>query len=424
MSTPTPPGPDGPAPPLWRQPEYLRLWGGQVVSNYGAHASGIAYPLLILALTQSPKLASYAAVLRMLPYLLFSLPVGALIDRWNRRRVMLVCHAGRVVAVASLPLAMWADVLSLAQVYLVALAEGGFHVFFNIAETAALPRVVAKAQLPDATAQNQAGFGAAAVAGPATGAWLMQTLGRAWPFVLDLVCHLASLWALWRMRTDFTPAAAVPSGRGFMRQLGADMAEGLRWLWHERLVRDMALITGGLNMVQAAVPLLLIVLAREVGASEAETGLVFSLGGVGAIAGALVGPLVQRRLGFGTVVVGTIALQALLFPLYLVGTGALGLGLVYALIMFFGPIYNVVQFSHRIALIPDGLQGRVNAGFRLVCFSLNPLGAAGCGWLLEHHGSTATVVVFGGCWALIALAAALDPAVRQATHASRHRPQA
>ena len=395
--------------PLWRQREYMLLWGGQVVSNLGAHASGIVYPLLILAITQSPAAASWATVLRILPYLLLSLPVGALIDRWNRRLVMIVCHAGRLLVVATLPVAMWADVLTLEHIYVVAVLEGGFHVFFNIAETAALPRVVAIAQLPQATGQNQAGFGAAAVVGPALGAWLMQAAGRAWPFVLDAVCHLAGLLALWRMRTPFEPR---PSTRP--ANLRAEMAEGLRWLWRERLVRDMALITGALNAVQAAVPLLLIVLAKQTGAGEAQTGLLFSIGGAGAILGAVIGPAVQRRFGFGPVIIGTLVIQALLFPLYVLGVGPLSLGLVYALIMFFSPIYNVVQFSYRIALIPDGLQGRVNSSFRLVAFGLNPAGALLCGWLLEHHGSNITVAVFGSCWALIALAAALNPAVRNA----------
>lgn len=387
----------------------MLLWSGQVVANLGASASAIVYPLLILAITQSPALASYAGVLRILPYLALSLPVGALIDRWNRRQVMLVCHLGRLLSVASLPLAMAFDALTLQQIYGVAVLEGAFHVFFNIAETAALPRVVPTRQLPAATGQNQAGYGAAAVAGPALGAWLMDAFGRAWPFVLDVLCHLAGTLALWRMRTPFAPAPALKP-----RNLKAEVAEGLRWLWRERLVRDMALITGGLNGVQAAVPLLLIVLAQQAGASTAQTGLVFSIGGVGAILGALAGPLVQRRFSFGQVIIGTLVLEAALFPFYALGSGPWSLGLVYAAIMFCSPIYNVVQFSHRIALIPDGLQGRVNSSFRLVAFLPNPLGAALCGWLLEHHGSGAALVVFGSWWALIALAAALNRAVRHA----------
>jgi len=268
----------------------MLLWSGQVVTTLGAQASSIIYPLLILALTSSPAQASLATALRIVPYLLLSLPVGALIDRWDRRRVMIVCHVARGAAIATLPLAMAFDALTVAHIYVVAVLEGALHVFFNIAETAALPRVVDKAELPQATAQNQAGFAAATVVGPALGTWLYQVAGKGVPFVVDTVTHVLGALALWRMRTSFTPAPVIKRP-----DLRAEVVEGLRWLWHHRLIRDMALITGGLNFLSTATPLLLIVLAKEQGASEAQIGLVFSIGGLGAILGALVGGQIQRR---------------------------------------------------------------------------------------------------------------------------------
>lgn len=386
-----------------------------MVSTLGAQSTSLIYPLLILALTGSPAQASWAAALRMLPYLLLSLPVGALIDRWDRRRVMLVCHGGRVLAVLSLALAIATDHLLLVHIYGVAVVEGAFHVFFNIAETASLRRVVALPQLPQATAQNQAGFAAAGVVGPALGSWLFQAAGRAVPFVVDVLCHLAGAWAVWRMRTSFTPAP-VQAGR----RLRSEVAEGLRWLWQQRLVRDMALITSGVNFVQAAIPLLLIVRARELGASEAQIGLVFSLGGIGAVAGAALGAAVAHRLSFVQAIAGSMAIQAALLPLMLWGSTPWWLGVVYALFMLVGPVYNVVQFSHRIALIPDALQGRVNSSFRLVAFALHPVGAALCGLLLERSGSLPTIWVFGLVYGVLALVALFDPPVRHAPRLSGH----
>ena len=398
--------------PLWRQREYMLLWSAQVCTTLGAQASGIVYPLLILALTGSPAQASWAAALRMVPYLALSLPVGALIDRWDRRRVMLACHLGRGAAVATLPLAMAFDALTLPHIYAVALVEGALFVFFNIAETAALPRVVAPQQLAQATAQNHAGFAAASVLGPAAGSLLYQAM-RALPFVADAACHALGALALWRLRTSFTPAPATGP-----RHLRAEVAEGLRWLWRERLVRDMALITSVLNFVQAALPLFLIVRAKELGAAEAQIGLVFSLGGAGAVLGALAGGAVARRFTFGQAITGTIGVQAAMVPLFLLCPGPLWLGAVYALAAFTGPIYNVVQLSHRLSLIPDGLQGRVNSAFRLLAHGLFPVGAALCGWLLEHTGSVRTVAFFGSVYALLAVASWLDPVVRHARSAN------
>ncbi len=396
-------------PPLHRQREFVLLWSCQVVSTFGAHATGIIYPLLILALTGSPTQAGLATALRIVPYLLLSLPVGALIDRWDRRRVMITCHIGRAAVVASLPLAMAFDALVVNHIYAVAVLEGALHVFFNIAETAALPRVVAAAQLPQATAHNQVGFAVAGITGPALGTWAYQALGRAVPFVLDVATHLIGAVALWRLRTPFTPMA--PRARPNLR---AEIAEGLRWLWRERLVRDMALFTGGLNFIQAATPLLLIVKAKQLGADDAQIGLIFSMGSVGAILGALVGPWAQRRFSFGQVIVGTIALQAAAFPCYAFAPGALWLGVVYGWIMFFGPIYNVVQLSYRIGLIPDGLQGRVHSSYRLIAFALNPFAAVLCGVTLEHGGANEAVAVFAAVFIALALAAVLDGPVRTA----------
>src|SRR5262245_13160395 len=100
--------PQQPAPrrPLWHNRDFMLLWGGQVVSTFGSTATSIIYPLLILSLTDSPAAAGFAAALRAMPYLIFSLPVGALIDRWNRKRTMILCDISRAVAAISIALAL------------------------------------------------------------------------------------------------------------------------------------------------------------------------------------------------------------------------------------------------------------------------------------------------------------------------------
>ena len=124
------------------------------VSTLGSHAAGIVYPLLVLAITGSPEIVGYVSALRVTPFVLLSLPVGAMIDRWDRRRVMLVCDIGRALTVASLPLAMLWGEARLWHIVTVALLEGTLMVFYNLAEVAALPRVVARPQLPQASAIN------------------------------------------------------------------------------------------------------------------------------------------------------------------------------------------------------------------------------------------------------------------------------
>lgn len=386
----------------------MLLWSGQVVSTLGSHASGIVITLLILALTGSPSAAGLAPAFVLGPYIVLSLPVGVWVDRWDRQRVMVVCDLGRAGASATVPLALWFDSLTLAHLYAVLAVHGTLLVFFNLAEVAALPKVVATAQLPQAIAQNQAGHSAAGIAGPALGSWLYQALGRSLPFVVDAVSYLVSAWAIWRLRTPLTASPnPAPSN------LRAEIAVGLRWVWDQLLVRHMAGVTCLSNFVSAALPLLLIVIAKAQGASEAQIGLVFSAGGVGGLLGALAGGWVARRFSFGAVITATLGVQAALLPLLLLAPGPLALAAVFGAMMFAAPIYNVVQLSRRLAMIPDGLQGRVNSAFRLAANLLYPVGAALCGVLIERGGTGLAVAVFGTVAVALVVATAVDPVIRR-----------
>ncbi|MDE2002178.1 MAG: MFS transporter, partial [Betaproteobacteria bacterium] len=339
---------------LWRNRDYMLLWSGQVVSTLGSAASSIIYPLLILALTDSPEAAGIAGALRAIPYLVLSLPVGALIDRWDRKRVMILCDVGRALTAASIPVAMGLGVLTLWQIYLATLIEGSLFVLFNIAEVAALPRIVSAHQLPQAAAQNEAGFGVANIVGPSFGTMLYQAFGRAVPFIADALSYVVSVASLLRIRTPFRVAPSPAR-----RNLRVEIAEGLRWVWSNPLIRYMAVLTGGLNLINAAFPLIVIVLAKRLGAGDVEIGVIFSIGGIGGVIGSLVGGQIQRRFTFGQVIVAVVWLEALLFPLYAIAPSYLLLGVIAGLIFVLGPVYNVVQFSYRLSIIPDELQGRV-----------------------------------------------------------------
>jgi predicted MFS family arabinose efflux permease len=396
-------------PALFHNRDYMLLWTGQVVSTLGSSASYVVYPLLILAMTDSPAAAGIAAALANLPYLIFSLPAGALIDRWDRKRVMINCDIGRALTVASIAIALWLDVLTVWQLYIAAFVEGTFFVFFNIAEVAALPRVVAKEQLPQASAQNEAAFAAAQIVGPSVGTLLYQTLGRAAPFVADAISYVASVVSLRLIRTPFraAPTAAKSNLRG-------EIAEGLRWLWRQPLIRYMAFLTGSINLVNAGTGLIVIVLAQNLGARPVDIGLIFSIGGIGGILGSLVGGQVQKRFTFGQAIIALMWIEALLFPVYAMVPQYLLLGVVFALLYFIGPIYNVVQFSYRLALIPDALQGRVNSTFRLLAFGMMPIGAALSGFLIERTGVIAAVVVFSLWYVILAIMTTLNRHVRAA----------
>ncbi len=395
-------------PPLWRNRDYMLLWTGQVVSVIGTGATQIVYPLLILALTGSAAQAGFGAALGTVPYIIFSLPAGALVDRWDRKRVMIYCDIGRALVLATIPIAMFFNVLTIWQIYAAALVEGSLFVFFNIAEVAGLSRVVEKQQLPQAVAQNDVAFSIANIVAPTIGTALFQ-LGRAVPFVFDVVTYLASAFSLSLIRKEFQTERKKTEVH-IVKQI----REGMSWLWGQKLIRYMALLTGGLNFVGAATTLIVIVLAQNLGATDTEIGLVFSLSAIGAIVGSVIGGLIQKRFRFGQIIITTVWISALLFPLLAFAPQFWVLGLVLGLSWVTGPVYNVVQFSYRVSLIPDALQGRVNSVFRLLAFGFQPLGAALAGVLIERYGVYVAVGFYSVWYLVFAVMTTLNSHVRNA----------
>jgi len=374
---------------LWRNRDFMLLWSGQIVSTLGTESSSIVYPLLILAITNSPAAAGIASAIQTLPYLLISLPAGALIDRWDRKRVMILCDLGRGVLVAGIAIATLFKVLTIWQIYLTSLIDGSLFVLFNIAEIVAMTRVVPKEQLPQASGQNEASFGVVTITAPTVGTFLYGTFGRAVPFLFDAVSYAVSVASLTFIQTPFQEKRTVTE-----RNLRKEMAEGLRWLWNQPVVRFLAFLASGLNFVWSSVPLIAIVIAKQLGATDSQIGLIFSIAGIGGIIGSIIGGQVQKRFTFGQVVI-TIAwgLVALFLSFAIVPQFFL-LGVIAALSFMLITIYNVLSISYRLALIPEELQGRVNSAFRFLAFAFRPIGMTIAGFLLDQFGATPTILVF------------------------------
>ena len=176
----------------------------------------------------------------------------------------------------------------------------------------------------------------------------------------------------------------------------------------------MAILTGGYNLLFAGFTLIIIVLAQQQHASSFTIGLIFSIGGIGAVLGSVAATSIQKRFSFGQVIIGTTWFSALILPLYAIAPNPLVLGILSAASFFVGPIYNVVQFSYRSAIIPDELQGRVNSVFRLIAFGGQPLGLALTGVLIQKIGVIQTVFFCAFGMVAFALAANLNRHVRNA----------
>jgi predicted MFS family arabinose efflux permease len=398
-----------PAPvPLWKNRDYLLVWSGQAISTLGTQVSQLAFPLLVLALTGSPAQAGFVAAARTAPYLLFSLPAGALVDRWDRKLTMILCSAGSGVALGSIALASALGVLTIAHIVAISCVEGTLALVFGLAQTAALPRVVANEQLPAAIAQQNAQLSLGGLLGPPLGGVLFSA-SHLLPFLLD-----ASSYAFSACSLRFVRAAFAGQGGATRRSLWAEIGDGIGWLWRQPLLRSMMFVSGGLNFT-VGLDLIIIVLAQRRGALPATIGLIFAVAASGGILGAVLAPRIQRRLSFGQAIIGLCWFHVVVFGLLAIA--ARSLLLVAALLTIFflvEPTYNTVQYSYRLALIPDALQGRVNSAYRVVSQGMRPLGLALTGVLLERVGVVGAAVTLSGWLLAVALMTSLNAHVRHA----------
>ena len=395
--------------PLHRNRDFLLLRGGQAVSVLGSRVSNIAFPLLVLTLTGSPAQAGLIGFLNTLPQLLFNLPAGVYVDRWDRRRVMVLCDMGRALALGSIPVALAFHALALPQLAVVAFLEGSLAIFFNLAEGAAIPNVVAREQLTDAYAQNEVVSRGSVMVGQPLGG-LLYTFGQAFPFLADAVSYLVSIVSLLFIRTRFQQARAPKANRSLRR----DLLEGMRWLWGQPFLRVSAFLVAGTNLLFAANYLVVIVLAQQKHASAATIGLIFGVGGLGGLIGSALAGWLGKRLPLGGVVLGVNWLWAVLMPLIALAPNAATIGAIYAGMVFAGPFWNVTLGAYTRSLVPDELQARVDSVETLIAWGAIPLGSALSGVLLQSTTPVTAVLILSVVMLLIAIAGTLSPAVRGA----------
>ncbi|MGO1052121.1 MFS transporter [Crossiella sp. CA198] len=401
-------------PPLRRNRDFLLLWSGSAVSSLGANASSVAYPLLVLALTGSPVDAGLSGFIALLPQLVFQVPAGALVDRWNRKRVMIWCDILRALAIGTLAVALVSDSLTLPHILAVGFVEGVLTVTFKIAAAAAVPNVVHPSQLTFALSRNEARERGAAMLGQPLGGALFG-LGRAVPFLFDAVTYLVSLVSLLLIRTDFQ-AERKP------RRL--ELGAGIAWLWRQPFLRMTTFLVAGSNFLFRALFLVVIVIAADYGASPTLVGVMFGLAAVGGVLGSLAAPALERRLSMKVVVIAANWAWGLLVPMVLLVPNPYVLGAVYALMCFVGPVWNVAISAYQLAVTPDHIQGRVLGAAGMIAFGAVPLGSLLGGFALEWIGARATVWALAVWMIGLAIVATVSPAVRNAPSLDSARPVA
>ncbi len=394
--TPRPPSSFSPPKPprsLWRNRDYLLLWSGQALSDIGGAVSDLAFPLLVLAVTHSPAQAGLVAASNAVPAILVGLPAGVLVDRWDRRRLMLACDLGRGLGLASIVVAFALGVLTIWQLALVALVQGTLQRVFDLAKSAAVAQVVAQENLSAAVAQDELVEGTTSLVGPSLSGGLFA-LNIILPFLIDTLSYGVSLITLALIRTPFQRKRERSEPR---RSIWRETAEGVRWVWRQPFILTMTMMMGAGAFVMPGATLTVIVLAERQGVSALGIGLIFATFGVGAILGSLLVSRLKRWLPVGRSILIARWFFVISWPLYALAP----LPGVLAAIEFGNgivePIEDVAYFSRRLELIPEELRGRVLSVCRLVPGVARPLSLAMTGVVLQSWGVLSTVWLQWAC---------------------------
>jgi hypothetical protein len=175
------------------------------------------------------------------------------------------------------------------------------------------------------------------------------------------------------------------------RPLLMEVREGLSWLWSQKVMRSVVLISSYLSFVMMASVLILLTIVQQQHITPVLYGLIVAAGGIGNLLGTALCPPFQRRMHFGTALGSTLIVFVLLWPLYGIVTTPLLLGAVFAGIAIFDSISAILMSSYRLSVVPDVLQGRVSGVYRLILFSILTIGPSAVGLSLEHLGILPTV---------------------------------
>lgn len=393
--------------PLSRNRNYLLLWGSQALSEVGFHASLIAFPLLVLAITGSAAASGLVLAVDAAAQLVAGLPAGALVDRWDRRKIMLGCEAAQVVALGSLVTALWWGAASVSHLVAVAAVLGVCRALFEPAEDACLPGLVPDEQLSTAVAMNAARSSLGQMSGTALGGFLFA-IGRWVPFLVDTLTHALAFVGLLFLRVPVR-AAATPRP---MSRLGAEIAAGLRWVWGRAEIRLTALCAIALNLFFNAFYLVVIVLAQGRGVPAGEIGVMAAMLGVGGVAGALLAPYLLRLLTPYLSIIGVFWVLTALTPLAaLIHSGYL-LGALFAGMALLAPTANTTINTHQLLLTPDELRGRLSGVMNVVTGTAAAIGPALGGVLVQFVSGGTAVLVCAAGMAVVTVLVTVSPTLR------------
>jgi MFS family permease len=352
---------------LTRHPDFMRLWAGQTVSVFGSLTTGVALPFTaIIYLDASPLAVALLTAANVAAGIMFGLVAGVWVDRLRRRPIMIAADVGRAALVGSIPLAAWFGVLRIEQLFVIAFLSGVLTIFFDVAYQSYLPTLVEPDQLLEGNSKLAASASVSEFGAFSAGGWLVQLITGPGAMLVDAVSFVFSAGSLLAIRAR-EPAPAPAAER---TSIVREARDGLRAIAGDAVLRPLAgsfvALSFGFGMTGAVYVLFV---TRDLGLSPGVQGMIYGVGGVSSLAGALLAERARQFVGAG---------RAMMFGLALGGIGMA--------IMAFAPsitavvviillaqqlisdpgwtIYEINSVSLRQATAAGPLLGRVNAGTR------------------------------------------------------------
>jgi MFS family permease len=379
---------------------YWKIWTASTASNVGDGVVLVAVPLLAAQLTREPVAIAATTIAIRLPWLVFGLFAGAIVDRTDRRRMMIWTDVARAVGIGALALLVASDHITLPALYLAIFAMGVLETLFDIAAMSIVPAVVPPAQLEMANGRLFAAqIAANSFAGPALGGLLFAA--AVWlPYGLDAVTFVLSAVLLASVAGDFRPE--VTRRPSMLR----DIKAGLAFVWNERMIRMFAIGAGVLNFGFTAAAAVFVLHAQDnLSLNDVGFGLLLAGAALGGVAGAQSAPGVILRLGRYRSLLAAVAAMAAGLVVMGATSSPWPAGAALAALAFFEEVWNVVSVTYRQSRTPDEMLGRVMSSFRVIAYGAFPLGALAGGLIAQA--STVRLPFFVGA----AVMAILVPAV-------------
>lgn len=369
---------------------YWNLWYAGVIDSIGDGAFAVALPLVAATLTRDPRLIALVTAATYLPWVLLSLPAGAIVDRCDLATLMWRSQGFQGLIVVGLAVATSLGHLSILLICAAAFLVGAAETVFANASQTILPRMVSQQDLLDANSKQFIGQTVSqSFVGPPVGALLLSVC-QALPFLADALSFGLSATMLARL-PRFGPAQTT-----LRKNLAADVKHGLQWLLRHRLLRSVMVVLAVNNFTaQMATATLVLLATRTLRLTAEGYALLLAAIAVGGIVGGFVNRHVVRRLGLNLTLLLSLLGNAVVYLGVAASPNAVLTAVLLGCTGFFMTLWNVVTISLRQRLVPPQLLGRVNSVYRMVGWSLLPLGAAASGLVAAVWGFRAPFFVAG-----------------------------